>query len=84
MIIADGMLLTTDGRNTLYLIQPDPDAFKPLAKAELLGKSESGSEDNSVAGRTGGSTQNWAPLALSDGKLIIRDQKVMKCVKVAE
>ena len=26
--------------------------------------------------------QAWAPLALSDGKLIIRDQKQMKCVVV--
>ena len=28
------------------------------------------------------SPQVWAPLALSDGKLIIRDQKKMKCVSV--
>jgi hypothetical protein len=26
--------------------------------------------------------QAWAPLALSDGKLVIRDQKQMKCVVV--
>ena len=26
--------------------------------------------------------QSWGPLALSDGKLIIRDQKQMKCVVV--
>ena len=26
--------------------------------------------------------QAWAPLALSDGKLLIRDQKQMKCVVV--
>jgi hypothetical protein len=24
----------------------------------------------------------WAPLALSDGKLVIRDQKQMKCIQV--
>ena len=28
--------------------------------------------------------QNWAPLTLVDGKLLIRDQKRMLCVKVAE
>ncbi len=26
--------------------------------------------------------ENWAPLALSDGKLLIRDQKQLKCVQV--
>jgi hypothetical protein len=32
----------------------------------------------------GGSTQNRAPIALSQGKLLIRDQNRMMCVKVAE
>jgi hypothetical protein len=27
---------------------------------------------------------NWAPLALVDGNLFIRDQKQLKCVKVAQ
>ena len=31
-----------------------------------------------------GSGQNWATLALSNGKLLIRDQSQMKCVKVGE
>jgi outer membrane protein assembly factor BamB len=30
------------------------------------------------------SGQNWAPIALSDGKLLIRDQSRLMCVKVAE
>jgi len=67
MILADGLILATDGAKKLYLIQPDPTGFKPLASAEMLG--------------TG---QNWAPIALVDGKLLIRDQHQMKCVKVAE
>jgi outer membrane protein assembly factor BamB len=67
MILADGLFLSTDGKETLYLIEPDPSAFKPLATAELLeGK------------------QNWAPLALADGNLLIRDQSQLKCVKVAQ
>ena len=65
-VLADGLLLSVDGDKTLYLIEPDPSAFKPLAKAELL---ESG--------------ENWAPIALVDGKLLIRDQKNLKCVVVA-
>ena len=74
MILADGLILSTDGSTKLYLIEPDPSAFKPLATAEVL------------IGGTGQdqrwANQNWAPMALVDGKLLIRDQKQMKCVVV--
>lgn len=71
MILADGLLLALDGSSKLYLIEPDPTGFKPLATAELL------------KGDSKPPTQNWAPLALSNGKLLIRDQKKLMCVKVA-
>jgi outer membrane protein assembly factor BamB len=64
-ILVDGLLLSTDGNKMLYLIDPDPSGFKPLASAELLEQGE-----------------NWAPIALVDGKLLIRDQKNLKCVAV--
>ena len=83
MILADGLILATDGRNTLYLIEPDPSGFKPLASSELL-KEGGTSSDDPLASRVGGTTQNWAPLALADGKLLIRDQSQLKCVKVAQ
>jgi outer membrane protein assembly factor BamB len=83
MILADGLILATDGAKNLYLIEPDPTAFKAIATAELLG-SKATSEENSIAGRIGGSTQNWAPIALADGKLLIRDQSRLLCIKVAE
>ena len=67
MILTDGLILATDGAQMLYLIQPDPTAFKPLASAELLGKG-----------------QNWAPIALAHGKLLIRDQSRLMCVKVVK
>ena len=57
----------SDGNTKLYLIEPDPTAFKPLASAELLE-----------------AANNWAPIALVDGRLLIRDQKQMKCVQVAQ
>lgn len=76
LILADGLLLSTDGSSKLYLIEPDPSAFKPIATAELL-KVEKGTDQKS-------STQNWAPLALADGKLLIRDQSRLMCVKVAK
>jgi outer membrane protein assembly factor BamB len=80
MILADGLILATDGSKTLYLIEPDPSGFKPLSSAEILGSAEAG--DDPQAARFG--TQNWGPIALSDGKLLIRDQKQMLCIKVAE
>jgi outer membrane protein assembly factor BamB len=65
-ILADGLLLSVDGNKMLYLIEPDPSGFKPLASAELLEQGE-----------------NWAPIALADGKLLTRDQKHLKCLTVA-
>ena len=82
MILADGLILATDGAKTLYLIEPDPSGFKPLASADLL--AEAGTDSEGIAARVGGRTQNWAPLALADGKLLIRDQSRLMCVKVAQ
>ena len=67
LILADGLLLATDGNRMAYLIEPNPSGFKPLASATLLEPGE-----------------NWAPLALSDGKLLIRDQRQLKCLAVAQ
>jgi outer membrane protein assembly factor BamB len=75
-ILADGLMLSTDGRNKLYLIEPDPSAFKPIASADLLVVA-SGLD-------TKFGTQNWAPLALAGGNLLIRDQSRLMCVKVAK
>lgn len=82
MILVDGLILATDGTETLYLIEPDPSGFKSLASAQML--NDAGTNSEGIAARVGGRTQNWAPLALSDGKLLIRDHAQMKCVKVAQ
>lgn len=82
MILVDGLILATDGGKSLYLVEPDPQEFKLLAKAELLGAGGTSSEG--IAARVGGSTQNWAPIALADGRLLLRDQSVLKCVKIAD
>jgi outer membrane protein assembly factor BamB len=84
MILADGLILATDGKKTLYLIEPDPAGFKPLASAELLKEGGTGTDNDPMASRVGGSTQNWAPIALADGKLLIRDQSRLLCVKVTQ
>ena len=81
MILADGLILATDGAKGLYLIEPDPSAFKPIAKAELL--KEAGTGNDPMASKIGGAAQNWAPIALADGKLLIRDQSRLMCIKVA-
>ena len=66
-VLADDLLLSVDGNKMLYLIEPNPSGFKPLASVELLEPGE-----------------NWAPIALVDGKLLIRDQKQLKCLAVAK
>jgi outer membrane protein assembly factor BamB len=66
-ILAEGLLLTTDGNTKLYLIEPNPSGFKPLASAEILEPGD-----------------NWAPLALVDGKLLVRGQKELKVLQVAQ
>lgn len=64
-ILVDDMIINNDGEGTFYLIDPSPEGFKVLSKAEILDSKEA-----------------WAPLALSDGLLVVRDQKRMKCVVV--
>jgi outer membrane protein assembly factor BamB len=83
MILAEGLILATDGRKSLYLIEPDPSGFKPLATAEVLGEGGISGNDQ-LATRVGGTTQNWAPIALAGGKLLIRDQSRLICVRVAK
>ena len=69
-ILADDLMLIQDGRNgDLCLIEPNPDSYKELARARLFPK---------VAG------EPWAPLALSQGKLLIRDDEKMLCVELGD
>jgi outer membrane protein assembly factor BamB len=79
IILADGLILATDGAKMLYLIEPDPTAFKLISKAELLAEQKFADERSARHG-----TQNWAPIALADGKLLIRDQSRMLCLKVVK
>ena len=65
-ILADGLLLMTDGNTKLYLVEPSPAGFKPLASAVILEQGD-----------------NWAPLALVDGTLLVRGQKELKALQVA-
>lgn len=80
MILADGLILATDGARKLYLIEPDPGEFIALSWVELSDLNES--EGEGIARMFG--MQNWAPMALADGKLLVRAQNQMICLKVAE
>lgn len=84
MILADGVILATDGRNSLYVIEPSPSGFKPLATAEVLKTSSNSDNDQTTPSRMGGVAQNWAPIALAGGKLLIRDKNRLLCVRVAK
>jgi hypothetical protein len=66
-ILAEGLMLMTDGNTKLYLVEPSPAGFKPLASAVILEPGD-----------------NWAPLALVDGKLLVRGQKELKVLQVAQ
>ena len=66
-ILADGLMLMTDGNTKLYLVEPSPVGFKPLASAVVLAPGD-----------------NWAPLALVDGTLLLRGQKELKALRVAQ
>jgi len=69
-LVADDLIFIMHGKTgELWLVEASTDAFKPLAKAKVL-KAE-------------GATV-WAPMALSDGRLIVRDLHQMKCLDVRQ
>ncbi len=66
MILAGGLILNQNGGNgDLHLIEPGPEGYKELARAQLFNAKKS---------------TPWAPLAFSDGKLLIRDTERMLCL----
>ena len=73
MILIDGLIINQNGKNgDIHLIKPSPDGYQELGKASFFSASKS---------------QAWAPLAFSQGKLIVRDLEKMVCVdlqKLAE
>jgi outer membrane protein assembly factor BamB len=82
MILVNDLIIATDGQTKLYLIKPDSTGFKPIASANLLKESKISGNERIIS--IVGSNQNWAPMALADGKLLIRGQHQMLCVKVVK
>ncbi|MCH9022646.1 MAG: PQQ-binding-like beta-propeller repeat protein [Planctomycetes bacterium] len=69
LIIADGLILFLEGQTGyLVLAEANPNEYKELARTKIF---------------KGGRKSNiWAPIALSNGRIIIRDQNIMKCLDV--
>ncbi|MBN2685588.1 MAG: PQQ-binding-like beta-propeller repeat protein [Pontiellaceae bacterium] len=64
-IVADDKIIILDAKTgKLHLVKGDLSSYQELASAQMV-------KANDMA---------WAPLALSDGKLIVRDWKTLKCV----
>ncbi len=66
LILVNGLILNQNGNNgDIHLIEPSPAGYKELGKASFFSSKKS---------------QAWAPLAYSQGKLIIRDLEKMVCI----
>jgi outer membrane protein assembly factor BamB len=66
MTLAGELILSQNGvGGGLHLIEPSPEGYRELAKVELFSLKKD---------------EPWAPLALSDGKLLIRNSNEMICL----
>jgi len=66
LILVNGLILNQNGKNgDIHLIEPSPEGYKELGKASFFDSNKS---------------QAWAPLAFSQGKLILRDLEKMVCI----
>jgi outer membrane protein assembly factor BamB len=67
MIMADGIIYIVEGdKRHLYMVKATPEKYTELGMMKKILKGK----------------EMWAPLALTDGKLVIRDQKQLKCLDV--
>ncbi|MGI9241510.1 MAG: PQQ-binding-like beta-propeller repeat protein [Verrucomicrobiales bacterium] len=68
MIIADGKILIRDSYfGKLYMVAPSPDGYRQLAMANPFNRERR-------------DRKQWAPLAISNGLLIIRGGREIKCL----
>ncbi|MGB6220532.1 PQQ-binding-like beta-propeller repeat protein [Haloferula sp.] len=68
MILADGKLLIRDSYyGKLYLVEPSAQGYRQLAVANPFNNKRR-------------DLKRWAPLAISEGLLVIRDEREIKCL----
>ena len=65
-MIADNLIFAMDDEGVLTMAEVSSEAFKPLATAKVLSEGH----------------ETWAPLAIADGRLLVRDLKEMVCLDV--
>ncbi len=72
-LYADGMLIIQDGENGLLrLVEPSSEGFKVKAESNVFGTKLKSRQD----------LRYWSPIALSDGKLLLRGQRQLVCVQM--
>jgi len=70
VLLADGALYIQDGyTGALRVVEASAEGYHLLAEADLFGGKDAR-----------GDQQCWAPMALSDGRLLLRSQEELKCV----
>ncbi|MEN8117191.1 MAG: PQQ-binding-like beta-propeller repeat protein [Bacteroidota bacterium] len=68
LIKVGDLLINQNGKNgDIHLIEPSPDGYKELGKASFFDSKKS---------------MAWAPMAFSNGKLLVRDMEKMVCVEL--
>jgi outer membrane protein assembly factor BamB len=68
IIMVDGLLLNQNGKNgDVHFIQPSPENYNELGKASFFDAEKS---------------QAWSPMAVADGKLLLRDMEKLVCVNL--
>ncbi|QNN20843.1 PQQ-binding-like beta-propeller repeat protein [Planctomycetales bacterium ZRK34] len=71
VMLAGDRFIVLDGQNgDIYLIKPDSTKYNEVSRAKVF-------ELDSQRGN-----DIWAPMALSDGLLVIRNQKTLKCLEI--
>lgn len=85
MILVDGHLLIQDGEvGYLRSVKPSPEGYNEVALYDTFGKKAE--VDEQIAKQEGRATikvpdfKYWSPMALSNGKLIVRGQDRMICL----
>lgn len=69
VILADGRLIVLDGQTGyLHLVDPSPEGYDEISRAKIFDYDRP--RNNNV----------WAPIALADGRLVIRDQNELVCL----
>ena len=85
MIFVDGHLLIQDGEvGYLRSVKPSPDGYKEVAITDVFGKKTE--VDEQIAKQAGKEVikmpdfKYWSPMALADGRLMMRGQDKLKCL----